>query len=134
MLLCWNVWEKEKFWKELAEDSMSLSRWPHDGWDKHWFFLVEMDTSESPSKTELCMPNSWTKWIALRAASVSRTCIQEGKGIISTKVAKTSPWESQTTTPMPAAFRSSNTAPSKFVFTELAVGGFQANFCGPFGA
>ena len=93
-----------------------------------------MDTSESPSRTELCMPNSWTKWITLQAASVSKTCIEEGKGIISATAAKTSPWESRTTTPMPAAFRSSNTAPSKFVFIEPAVGGFQANFYGPFGA
>ena len=102
------MYDRENFWRELTEDSMSLTRWPHDGWDKHWFFIVEMDIFESPLKTKLCISNSWTKWTTLHAARVSRTGTKKGKVIISAKAANTSPWELWTTTPIPATFRSSN--------------------------
>ena len=72
-LPCLSVREKEKFWKELVKDKMSLIIWPHEGCEKHLFFIAEMDTSESPSMTELRSCISWAKQTAFRAARVSRT-------------------------------------------------------------
>ena len=112
---------------------MSLIKWPTEGWWKDWFLIARIDSSESPSKIELCKPFSWRKLTALRAASVSRATMEDGKGMISDIVASTSPKEFRITTPMPAAPSSSKMAPSKFVFTVLESGGFQMTFfCGCF--
>ena len=70
------------------------------------------------------MSNSCTNWTALLAARVSKAATEAGLGMISDSAAITSPQELRTTTPIPAASRSSNTAPSKFVFTVLGSGGF----------
>lgn len=58
--------------------------------------------------------------------------MDEGRGIISDKAARTSPEEFQTMTPILAALKSSKIAPSKFVFNKLASGGFQMTFLGNF--
>ena len=64
------------------------------------------------------------KCTALLVVRVSNLTIEDGMGIISNKVAKTSHWELQTTTLIPATFKSSNMAPSKLVFHLPESGGF----------
>lgn len=54
--------------------------------------------------------------------------MDDGLGMISNKAANTVPEEFRATTPMPAAPKSSKTAPSKFVFKEPRSGGFQMIF------
>ena len=104
---------------------MFLTKWPHDGWWKHWVSIAEIDTSESPSKIEPGKSNSFTKWTTLLAARVSNANTNEGRGIILDRATLTSPRELWTTTPIPAAFRSPKTAPSKFVLRVLGSRGFQ---------
>ena len=77
-----------------------------------------MEIAESPSKIELCRSNSLIKRIALLAARVSTKTTEDGKGIISDKAVKTS------------AFKSSNMAPSKLVFSSSGSGGFQTILLG----
>ena len=62
---------------------------------------------------------------ALRATIVSKTTIDDGRGMISDNAARTSPEEFQTTTPIPTTSKSSKIAPSKLVFRVLRSGGFQ---------
>ena len=70
------------------------------------------------------MSNSYTNWTSLLAVRVSKAATEAGLGMISDSAAITSPQELRTTTPIPTASRSSNTTPSKFVFTVLGLGGF----------
>lgn len=123
-LPCWHVWKKEKYWKELIEDMMSLIKWPTAGWGKHWFLIAKIYVFESPSKVEPCKSNSWRKWSALRPAVVSKATMNNGRGIILDRAAKTSPEELWTTTLIPTAPKSSKTTPSKFVFKAPVSGGF----------
>ena len=131
-LPCRHVWKKEKYWKELIKDIMSLIKWPTAGWWKHWFLVAKTNVSESPSKVELCKSSSWRKWSALRAAIVSKATMNDGRGIILDRAAKTSLEELRTTTPIPTFPKSSKTTPSKFVFKVPVSGGFQMTFFGDF--
>ena len=93
----------------------------------HWcwklcFLIVEIASSESPSKIMPLKPSSRTNRTACLAVVVSRATMDEGRGIISDSAAKTSP----------AAPKSSKTATSKFVFNRAASGGFQMTFFGNF--
>ena len=88
---------------ELAEDIMSLIKWPTNGWWKHWFLIARIEVSESPSKIELPKLSSWRKVTALRAAIVSKLTIDDGRGMISDNAARTSPEEFRTTNPTPVA-------------------------------
>ena len=124
-LPCWRVWEKEKYCRELAKDITSLIKWPTKGWWKHWFLIARIEVSESPSKIELPKLISWRKVTALRSTIVSKTTIDDGRGMISDNAARTSPEEFQTTTPIPTTSKSSKIAPSKLVFRGLRSGGFQ---------
>ena len=131
-LPCRCVWEKEKYWKEPTKDIMSFIKWPTSGWWKHCFLIAEIEVSKSPSKIEPCRLSSWRKWTTLRAATVSNANTDDGQGIISNKAAMTVPEEFQTTTPMPAAPKSSKIAPSKFVFKVPGSSCFQMIFFGNF--
>ena len=81
-------------------------------------------------KMELRRPISWINWTALLAAKDSRITTDEGVGILFDKAASTSPLELRIITPIPASCKSSNMAPSKFVFTCLGSGGFHTGFLG----
>lgn len=56
--------------------------------------------------------------------------LMKAGGVILDRAALTSPRELQTTTPIPATPKSSETAPNKFVFKVLGSGGFQIVFFG----
>ena len=123
---CRCMWEKEKYCRKLAKDIiMFLIKWPNKGWWKHWFLIARIKVSESPSKIELPKLSSWRKVTALCAAIVSKTTIDDGRGMISNNAARTSPEEFRTMTPIPTASNSSKTALSKLVFRVLTSGGFQ---------
>ena len=111
---------------------MFLTKWPTTGCWKLCFLIVEIASSESPSKIMPLKPSSQTNRTARLAAIVSRATMDEGRGIISDSAAKTSPEELRTTTPILAAPKSSKTATSKFVFNRVASGGFQMTFFGSF--
>lgn len=96
---------------------MSLIKCPTDGWWKHWFFITKINIYESPSKLELCKPSSWRNLIALLAAIVSNTTINDGRGMISNRAAIISSEELRTTTLISTAPNSSKTAPPK-LFSE----------------
>ena len=104
---------------------MSLIKWPTKGWSKHWFLIAKIEVPKSPSKIELPMPSSWRKVIALHAAIVSKTTIDDGREMISNNAARTSLVEFRTMTLIPTASKSSKTALSKSVFRVLRSGGFQ---------
>ena len=111
---------------------MSLTKWPTTGCWKLCFLIAEIASLESPSKIVPLKPSSQTNRTARLAAIVSSATMDEGRGIISDSVAKTSPQELRTTAPIPAAPKSSKIAPSKFVFNRPASGGFQMTFFGSF--
>ena len=72
---------------------------------------------------------SRAKSTARLAAKVSRVKTKSGIGICSAKAATTYPCSFRTTTPIPAALKSSKIAPSKFNFNKPASGGFHRGFC-----
>ena len=88
-LPCRRVWENEKYCRELAKDITSLIKWPTKGWWKHWFLIARIEVSESPSKIELPKLISWRKVTALRSTIVSKTTIDDGRGMISDNAART---------------------------------------------
>ena len=104
-LPCQCVWERKKLkminWRFNVFNQMTHRT--TEGWWIDWFLIAEIDFSESPSKIELCKSSSLRKTTARRAAKVSRTTTDDGRGIISDIAARTSPVESRTTTPIPAA-------------------------------
>ena len=124
------MWEKEKLWRELVENKMSLIIWPKEEWSNCPLRSALMEVLESPSNMELEMPTSGTNWTTRLAASISRVRTKFGMGIFSAIAARTLPRSFQITTRKPAAFISLNMAPSILVLTPPWLGGFHRGLQG----
>ena len=79
--------------------------------------------SESPSKSDWCIPISVAKITARFAANISNSSLLQGFPTFSAKAAMTYPDESRTTTPILASSLSLNIAPSKFILYSPGFGG-----------
>ena len=102
----------------------SFTKWPAGTFGSFPVYKLFTTRSASPSKHTLQKPSSGAKIAALRAAIISKISTDVGMGTFLDKAANNRPSLLQMSTPMPPACSSSNTALSKFTFTEPSSEGY----------